>query len=256
MGVSGEMLRNLHQASPSATWPRMAEHELDFSEACDSTPLNYLDKTASAGIHVSAEGLLHGSTQNDLSAVAGQLIEAALRAQDGDHEAAKVHITHAVALLQCRLNSGPTEARVVAAGGREGSAFARSNDGGRRPATFSHRLDHVRLSRVLAYISRNVDDDITLAALAGVAGYSPFHFARKFTLAVGIPPHRYMRLVRLRRAMAELATNRLPLAEIALNAHFSSQASFTRAFHRAIGLTPKEYQRHRLRTMERRGFIR
>jgi AraC-like DNA-binding protein len=234
----------------------MADHELNFSEAFDSTALNHIDKTASAGIQVSAEALLHGSTQNDLSAVSGQLLEAAFRAQDGDHEAAKVHIAHAVALLQCALNSGPTEARVVAAEQREGSACARSNDGGRRPTTFPHRLDHVRLSRVLAYISRNFDDDITLAALAGVAGYSPFHFARKFTLAVGIPPHRYIRLMRLQRAMAELATNKLPLAEIALNAHFSSQASFTRAFHRAIGLTPKEYQRYRLRTMERRGFIR
>ena len=32
---------------------------------------------------------------------------------------------------------------------------------------------------------------ITLVDLAGVAGYSPFHFARKFTLAMGISPHRY-----------------------------------------------------------------
>jgi acyl-CoA reductase-like NAD-dependent aldehyde dehydrogenase len=42
--------------------------------------------------------------------------------------------------------------------------------------------------------------------------------------------------------MAELAAGKLPLAEIALNAQFSSQASFTRAFHRATGMTPKEYQ--------------
>lgn len=43
--------------------------------------------------------------------------------------------------------------------------------------------------------------------------------------------------------MGELAAGKLPLAEIALNAHFSSQASFTRAFHRVTGMTPKEYQR-------------
>jgi AraC family transcriptional regulator len=46
--------------------------------------------------------------------------------------------------------------------------------------------------------------------------------------------------------MAELAASKLSIAEIALNAHFSSQASFTRAFHRAIGMTPKEYQRRRI----------
>jgi AraC family transcriptional regulator len=45
--------------------------------------------------------------------------------------------------------------------------------------------------------------------------------------------------------MAELAAGNLSVAEVALNAHFSSQASFTRAFHRATGVTPKEFRRRR-----------
>ena len=107
-------------------------------------------------------------------------------------------------------------------------------------------LDHVRLRRVLDYIAANIKDDITLIKLAAIAGHSPFHFARKFTLAMGISPHRYISRIRLENAMVELAAARLPLAEIALNAQFSSQASFTRAFHRATGMTPKAYQRRRL----------
>jgi AraC-like DNA-binding protein len=127
------------------------------------------------------------------------------------------------------------------------ASSARRNGGACAPTVFSSRaLDHIRLRRVLDYISSNIDDDITLAELAGIAGYSPFHFARKFTLAVGVSPHRYISRLRLERAMAELATGKLPLAEIALNAHFSSQASFTRAFHRETGLTPKDYQRRQL----------
>jgi AraC family transcriptional regulator len=110
----------------------------------------------------------------------------------------------------------------------------------------AHRLDDIRLRRVLDYIAANIRHDITLVDLAGIAGYSPFHFARKFTLAMGISPHRYISRIRLENAMAELAAGKLPLAQIALNAQFSSQASFTRAFHRAIGMTPKEYQRRRL----------
>jgi AraC family transcriptional regulator len=109
----------------------------------------------------------------------------------------------------------------------------------------AHSLDHIRLRRVLDYIAANIKDDITLVNLAGVAGYSPFHFARKFTLAMGISPHRYISRIRLENAMAELAARKLPLAQIALNAQFSSQASFTRAFHRAIGMTPREYRRRR-----------
>ena len=109
----------------------------------------------------------------------------------------------------------------------------------------AHSLDHIRLRRVLDYIAANIGDDITLANLARIAGYSPFHFARKFTLAMGISPHRYISRIRLENAMAQLDAGKLPLAEIALNAQFSSQASFTRAFHRATGMTPREYRRRR-----------
>jgi AraC family transcriptional regulator len=106
-------------------------------------------------------------------------------------------------------------------------------------------LDSIRLRRVLDYIAENIKDDITLVTLAGVAGYSPFHFARGFTHAMGISPQRYISRIRLGNAMADLTARKLPLAQIALNAQFSSQASFTRAFHRAIGMTPKQYQRRR-----------
>lgn len=108
-----------------------------------------------------------------------------------------------------------------------------------------HGLDQVRLRRVLDYVTENMARDITLENLAAIAGYSAFHFARKFSLAMGVSPGRYISQRRLEKAMSELTVGKLPLAEIALNARFSSQASFTRAFHRVTGTTPKEYQRRR-----------
>lgn len=104
-------------------------------------------------------------------------------------------------------------------------------------------LDGERLQRVLDYISANVRSDLTLEKLAEVACYSTFHFARKFTLAMGVSPQRYVCRVRLQNAMEELRAGKLSLAEIALDANFSSQASFTRAFRRATGTTPNEYKR-------------
>lgn len=112
--------------------------------------------------------------------------------------------------------------------------------------TSAHRLDELRLRRVLDYIDANNKNDISLEDLAGIAGYSVFHFARKFTVTVGVAPHRYISQVRIKVAMAELAAGKVPLAEVALNAHFSSQASFTRAFHRATGMTPLQYRRRRI----------
>jgi len=110
----------------------------------------------------------------------------------------------------------------------------------------AHSLDYIRLRRVHDYIRVNIGNEITVSDLAEIAGYSPFHFARMFTLSMGIPPHRYISRMRMERSMAELAAGKLSLVQIALNAHFSSQATFTRAFRRATGMTPGEYQRRRL----------
>jgi AraC family transcriptional regulator len=107
-------------------------------------------------------------------------------------------------------------------------------------------LDQVRLRRVLEYISANIDKDVSLAKLAKVGGQSLFHFARTFALAMGMPPKRYVSRMKLDRAMAELAAGRLPLAQIALNAGFSSQATFTRAFRRSTSMTPRQYRLQRL----------
>ena len=120
------------------------------------------------------------------------------------------------------------------------------DSGSSAPVTLdAHPLDSVRLNRVLDYISANIDHDITLTDLARVGGLSLFHFARKFALAMGVSPIRYISRIRLDRARAELAAGKLPLAQIALNAGFSSQATFTRAFGRATSMTPLEYRRRR-----------
>ncbi len=106
-----------------------------------------------------------------------------------------------------------------------------------------HRLDNVRLRRVLDYIDQSLENEITVAGLAGLANLSAFHFTRSFTAAVGVAPYRYVSRRRLEHAMAMLADDRLPLHEIAFRSQFSSQASFNRAFRRATGMAPGEYRR-------------
>ena len=113
----------------------------------------------------------------------------------------------------------------------------------RLPILTPHRLDVVRLQRVLAYIEEHLAEDITVADLANVACLSIFHFTRAFAAATGVPPHRYVSRRRLETARAMIATGRASLSEIALECRFSSQSSFTRAFRRATGVTPAEYRR-------------
>jgi AraC-like DNA-binding protein len=106
-----------------------------------------------------------------------------------------------------------------------------------------HRLDDRRAKRVLNYVDEHLFDDIAVVDLANVACLSVFHFARAFSAAMGMPPHRYVSLMRLERAKTMLAAERASITETAFVCGFSSQSSFTRAFRRATGMTPAKYRR-------------
>jgi transcriptional regulator GlxA family with amidase domain len=105
------------------------------------------------------------------------------------------------------------------------------------------RLDRRRLFRVLDYIDRHLEGDLTLDEMASVACLSRFHFARAFKQAVGQSPRRYVIARRLEHAKVLLTEDQTPLVEIALALRFSSQANFTRAFRQSIGAAPGQYRR-------------
>jgi AraC family transcriptional regulator len=113
-----------------------------------------------------------------------------------------------------------------------------------RPSVQSRRgLDERKLRRVLAYIEEHLAEDISVADLANVACLSIFHFTRAFVATMGVPPHRYVSRRRLESAKFMITRGRASLREIALACQFSSESNFTRAFRRAMGMTPAAYRR-------------
>jgi AraC family transcriptional regulator len=103
-------------------------------------------------------------------------------------------------------------------------------------------LDRARLNRVLAYIDDNLEADISVKDLADTACFSLFHFVRAFHMAMGRPPHAYLSERRLDAAKRMLAYSNQTLVEISLNCRFSGQANFTKAFTRAMGVSPGRYR--------------
>jgi AraC family transcriptional regulator len=104
-------------------------------------------------------------------------------------------------------------------------------------------LPRGRLRAVLEYIEEHLDGCPTLAQLAAVVGLNPYHFARQFKAATGLPPHQYVILRRVERARQLLqAGTDLSLAEVALRAGFSDQSQFSRHFKRLVGVTPGRFR--------------
>jgi len=99
-----------------------------------------------------------------------------------------------------------------------------------------------RIRRGVELIERGLDEDLTLADVARVAGMSQWHFQRIFKSLTGETLKTYIRSRRLAKALDRLATTELRVLDIAVLAGFQSQEAFTRAFKKAFAMTPSEYR--------------
>jgi AraC family transcriptional regulator len=104
-------------------------------------------------------------------------------------------------------------------------------------------LPRGRLRAVVEYVEEHLDAGPSLEELAAVARRSPYHFARQFKKATGLPPHQYVILRRVERSKQLLHAKRgLSLAEVAAHAGFSDQSQFTHHFKRLVGVTPGQFR--------------
>jgi AraC family transcriptional regulator len=83
-----------------------------------------------------------------------------------------------------------------------------------------------------------MDERIDAAALARIAGRSPFHFTRVFARSVGMAPHRYVVHLRLQHALELMRNGRQGLSEIAAATGFADQSHLSRWVRRVRGVPP------------------
>lgn len=91
------------------------------------------------------------------------------------------------------------------------------------------------------FIEEHLADDVPLGTLAGLVDLSPYHFARAFKRSFGAPPHRYHVGRRIERAKALLRDR--SITEVARAVGFVETSSFSTAFRRVTGASPREFRR-------------
>lgn len=104
------------------------------------------------------------------------------------------------------------------------------------------KLPAAALKRATEYIEAHLADPLSLATIAEAASYSPYHFARLFSGAIGTSPHRYVIRRRVERARLLLDTTDWPLAFIAQEVGFASASHLARHFRRFVGVAPGAYR--------------
>jgi AraC family transcriptional regulator len=104
--------------------------------------------------------------------------------------------------------------------------------------------DERRVAAVIRHLEDHYHEPLPLAALADLAGLSPFHFLRVFRATAGLTPHQYVLRARLRAAAVTLATTTTPVTEVALASGFEDLSNFIRTFRTEFGVTPSTYRGH------------
>lgn len=103
-------------------------------------------------------------------------------------------------------------------------------------------LTAAQLRTATDFMEANLDQSVSLAEMAAACGLSPTHFARRFKLAVGVPPHQRLMQLRVERAK-RLLQGPLPIVEVALACGFAHQEHLTGVFRRFTGMTPASFRR-------------
>lgn len=99
-------------------------------------------------------------------------------------------------------------------------------------------LQDRQIGRAIALIHRDPARAWTVAALADELAMSRSAFAARFTQLVGEPVMRYVTRWRMHVALDRLAAEGATVAEVARRLGYQSEAAFSRAFKRVVGIPP------------------
>ena len=111
----------------------------------------------------------------------------------------------------------------------------------REPAAQTGWLGALRdkqIGRAIALIHRNPGNQWTLASLAEKVGMSRSAFAERFTQLVGESAMHYVTRWKMHTALMWIKESDTPIGELAMRLGYESEAAFSRAFKRIVGISP------------------
>lgn len=122
--------------------------------------------------------------------------------------------------------------------------YTRFTIGVRRPESIRSGRNVTR--QILGYLANHHTENLTERTVAAYFGYSREHFSRLFRKTTGSTFKSYLTKLRLDEARTNMDRSNGPITDIAADAGFPSLTSFTRAFTREYGITPRQYRREHL----------
>jgi AraC-like DNA-binding protein len=108
-------------------------------------------------------------------------------------------------------------------------------------------LRHPIVGRALGLLHTRPSERWTLGGLASAVAVSRSVLSERFTTVIGQPPMQYLARWRLQLAARQLVDGAEKVAVVAHRVGYESEAAFSRAFRRVVGVSPSEWRRQRTR---------
>lgn len=108
-----------------------------------------------------------------------------------------------------------------------------------------YELTKKRQHRVLDYIEKHYQEDLSLSSLAKVCHMNEEYFCRLFKKTFGINFKVYLTNYRLYRCFDDVVNSDKTVQDIALDHGFSSVKAFIIAFKKSYNMTPYQYRKYR-----------
>ena len=105
-------------------------------------------------------------------------------------------------------------------------------------------LQDKQIGRAILAIQREPEHEWTVELLADEVAMSRSAFAARFKKLIGETPMKYLLNWRMNVASTWLKERELTVAELASRLGYQSEAAFSRAFKRAIGVSPGQVSRN------------
>jgi AraC-like DNA-binding protein len=99
-----------------------------------------------------------------------------------------------------------------------------------------------RVLKVIALMKETLHKGWPAGRLAGCVNLSPSRLHQVFKEEIGLPPARYLRLLRMRQARELLETSHLSVKQVMARVGLTDESHFIRDFKKAYGLTPARYR--------------
>lgn len=100
------------------------------------------------------------------------------------------------------------------------------------------------IDEAIAFIEKNITEDLTVGCIAKELNISAFYFQKGFSMLCGYTVCEYIRMRRLSLAGSELLSSDIRVIDLAVKYGYDSSDSFTKAFTRFHGSTPADVRRN------------